>query len=117
VNTYRQTEIERDRARLNRNRELGPYCEELRSYCHLFTGLRRTPHTDKNGRPSDYGVFKLNGRSTSAHQASFRLYYPWCYLGLPEGFEVHHKCRVRRCINPAHLELMTRVENMRANYI
>ena len=31
---------------------------------------------------------------------------------IPKGFELHHKCRRRNCVNPYHLELVTRAENM-----
>lgn len=31
---------------------------------------------------------------------------------IPEGMELDHKCRVRQCCNPAHLEPVTRAENM-----
>lgn len=30
---------------------------------------------------------------------------------IPEGRELDHRCRNRRCVNPAHLELVTRSEN------
>jgi len=32
---------------------------------------------------------------------------------IPPGFEPDHLCRNRRCINPAHLEPVTRRENLR----
>ena len=31
---------------------------------------------------------------------------------IPQGFHVDHLCRVTQCVNPAHLELVTRRENM-----
>jgi hypothetical protein len=36
---------------------------------------------------------------------------------VPDGFDVHHTCLTRRCVNPDHLESVTRAENllMRAN--
>jgi hypothetical protein len=30
---------------------------------------------------------------------------------IPEGLEVHHKCRVKNCCNPKHLAIVTRREN------
>lgn len=36
---------------------------------------------------------------------------------IPPGMEVDHLCRVRRCVNPAHLELVTHHENVRRGSI
>lgn len=32
---------------------------------------------------------------------------------IPDGLEVDHLCRVRHCVNPEHLEPVTRAENIR----
>ena len=31
---------------------------------------------------------------------------------IPEGFQLDHTCRVKVCVNPAHLELVTGTENL-----
>lgn len=36
---------------------------------------------------------------------------------VPEGFELDHLCRVRCCVNPEHLEVVTHAENMRRGYV
>lgn len=52
-----------------------------------------------------YGTF---GR-TSAHRWSYEK-----YVGeAPEGMHVDHKCNVKLCVNPEHLQLLTPKENTR----
>jgi len=45
------------------------------------------------------------------------LAHRWAYEQLvaviPEGLVIDHLCRVRRCVNPAHLEPVTNGENLR----
>lgn len=54
---------------------------------------------------SGYGAY----RRTTAHQAAYRA-----WIGeVPEGLELDHLCRNRKCCNPAHLEVVTHLENMR----
>lgn len=55
-----------------------------------------------------YGAY---GRTT-AHRASYEI-----YVGpIPDGMQVDHLCRVRSCVNPSHLEPVTRIENVRRHY-
>lgn len=67
-----------------------------RSGCWLWTGA-----VNNKG----YGIFE----STSAH----RFTYAWFVEPIPAGFEVDHLCRTRRCVNPAHGEAVTGIENRR----
>lgn len=54
-----------------------------------------------------YGHFSLDGRMQRAHRVAYEL-----LVGpVPEGLELDHLCRVRRCVNPAHLEAVTHREN------
>lgn len=60
-----------------------------------------------------YGRFGLNGRHVLAHRYSYEL-----NVGpIPEGMEIDHVydrgCRHRNCVNPAHLEPVTKDENIR----
>jgi hypothetical protein len=60
----------------------------------------------RNG--SGYGVIGLPSRKTgSAHRVAYELIHG----PIPDGLDLDHLCRVRHCINPAHLEPVTRREN------
>jgi hypothetical protein len=74
--------------------ELGP--------CLLWTGA-------DNG--NGYGQFSYNGRNGYSHR------YAWERVNgpIPDGLTVDHLCRVRRCANVEHMELVDRLTNyMRA---
>ena len=56
-----------------------------------------------------YGMFIENGARTYAH----RIAYEAVHGELPEGMTIDHTCRVRSCVNPVHLEAVTRGDNLR----
>lgn len=61
-----------------------------------------------------YGRFKSNGKNHQAHRFILKL------LGfdVPKEKDVDHLCRVRNCVNPDHLEVVTHRENiLRGNTI
>jgi hypothetical protein len=54
-----------------------------------------------------YGWFWLAGRMRRAHRLAYRV-----LVGeMPSGLVGDHLCRVRRCVNPEHLEPVTQREN------
>lgn len=55
-----------------------------------------------------YGKMNLHRKYASAHRVSYIHHHG----EIPEGLVVRHKCRNRHCVNPNHLEVGTRVDNM-----
>ncbi len=66
--------------------------------CWLWIGSRNS---------KGYGRFMLDGRSQSTH----RVAYSALVGEIPTGLVIDHLCRVRGCVNPAHLEPVTVREN------
>lgn len=61
-------------------------------------------HTDRAG----YGTyFFADGRRWLPHRWSYEHFRG----PIPDGLEIDHLCRNRACVNPDHLEPVTRVEN------
>ena len=54
---------------------------------------------DKDG----YGKVKVAGRDLRAHRVAFEVKYG----PIPDGFLSDHLCRVRCCVNPDHLDVVT----------
>src|SRR5690606_16429658 len=73
---------------------------EPMSGCWLWLASR-----DKDG----YGHFRSGSRSKLAHRVSYE-----CLGGAIDGeLEIDHLCRNTSCVNPAHLEPVTHLENVR----
>ena len=56
-----------------------------------------------------YGRFWNQGRMVLAHRFSYQLFGGV----IPEWLEIDHLCRNRKCVNPSHLEVVTRRENVK----
>lgn len=67
--------------------------------CWLWCGSRL---------PDGYGHFGIDRRTTVlAHRFAFEdVNGP-----VPEGKQLHHECRTRRCVRPSHLEALTPKEH------
>lgn len=76
---------------------------EPNSGCWLWTGAMIT---------LGYGTFspsQKRGEYTYSHRYSYET-----FVGpIPDGMVIDHLCRVRCCVNPKHLEVVTRGENVR----
>lgn len=44
---------------------------------------------------------------------AYRIAYEWMVGPIPEGMQLDHLCRRKDCVNPHHLEPVTRAENQR----
>ncbi len=62
------------------------------------------------GTGHGYGNF---GVSASCTKEAHRFAYELLVGPIPKGLDLDHLCRVRCCVNPAHLEPVTRAVNLR----
>jgi hypothetical protein len=69
------------------------------SGCWLWTAYR-----NEHG----YGRCTVNRRSVFAHRLAYEA---WTGTAIPRGMQIDHLCRVPRCCNPEHLEVVTPREN------
>lgn len=55
-----------------------------------------------------YAVVTVFGRSMLAHRYAYEI----SVGAIPDGLQLDHLCRNRRCVNPAHLEPVSQRENL-----
>lgn len=59
-------------------------------------------------KTTGYGKFHADGHTVNAHRFAYET-----FVGpVPAGLDLDHLCRVRSCVKPAHLEPVTRRENL-----
>ena len=54
-----------------------------------------------------YGRFSWRGKERAAHRLAYRA----ARGRIPDGLEIDHLCRNRACVNPEHMEAVTRKVN------
>lgn len=80
------------------------HVDKLPSGCWFWTGAR----SRGQGNRKWYGTFKVKGRAVRAHRFACDA------IGgntLPSGGHRDHTCAFSMCVNPAHIECVTRQEN------
>lgn len=79
-----------------------PYVEKTDD-CWLWAGYIK---------PNGYAAFYPGGGKHVSKIYVHRFAYETTYGPIPDGLEVDHLCNVRNCVNPAHLEVVTRRVNL-----
>lgn len=65
-------------------------------------------------KDAGYAVAEINGRMHRMHRTAFVSFRG----EIPTGLDLDHLCRNRSCVNPWHLEPVTRSENLnRSNLV
>lgn len=83
-------------------------CAEPNTGCWLWTGALKN-----NG----YGAFTRSpNEAGSKNMYAHRYAYELLVGKIPKDREIDHKCRIKCCVNPAHLRVATRLENMAHRY-
>jgi hypothetical protein len=75
------------------------------SGCWLWTGSLT---------PQGYGNLGIGYPSEGTHRTEVAHRVAWSLLvgPIPPGCHVHHRCAVRRCVNPDHLEVLSAAEHI-----
>ncbi len=58
-----------------------------------------------------YGEIRLNGKKLGAHQLSYLIHFG----EYDRSKDIHHVCEVKLCVNPDHLTVMSRRDNLMAS--
>jgi hypothetical protein len=99
-------------AHCSKHFQKAPYARHCSEACRLLSKAI-VPNEDAcwawmaHRNEQGYGRIKVGGRCGYAHRMAYEL-----FVGpIPEGMTVDHICFNPSCINPDHLQLLTRSEN------
>lgn len=79
--------------------------------CWIFTGQKAS--TGYGLLYVGYDASRRKRLKRYAHRVSYELFKG--QIPAEPRHEIHHKCRVLACVNPDHLECLTRAEHARLN--
>lgn len=103
--TQRENNVRRAKAQTTKPRGRSKLTDTQRfwSFVEIVDGcwVWTRPHAD------GYGRFSFKGKPWLAHRWSVS-YFEGCN---PEGMDVDHVCQNKACVNPAHLDVVTRAEH------
>lgn len=63
--------------------------------------------------PNGYGCMRIQRGGVRTAFMAHRVVYQHYVGPIPAGCDLDHLCRVRSCVNPTHLEPVSRKENLR----
>ena len=94
-----------------KGQELRPLRPKLTLEQRFWGKVKKTPDcwvwtagTASNG----YGRIRVDGRKRPAHRVAWEM----TNGRIPEGMDLDHRCGNRACVNPEHLRVTTRSQNM-----
>lgn len=64
-------------------------------------------------KPNGYAQTSLAGKLKYVHRLSYEIFKG----DIPEGLQIDHLCRNRKCVNPNHLEIVTPKQNTRRGLV
>lgn len=83
---------------------------------NIATFARKIDHSAPGSCWEWAGGVDKQGYGRHLGQGAHRVSYEHFVGPVPEGMELDHLCRNIRCVNPDHLDPVTRAENMRRRY-
>ncbi len=81
------------------------YLPEPNSGCWIWTAA-----LDRDGY-GRFSIYNYDGRRMTVNFAAHRFSYELYRGKIQDGMQIDHLCRVKCCVNPDHIEVVTVLEN------